>query len=194
MSQIYIPVSDSVIPVDVPTSFVTDNGTAVPAVHILNVNGGFTDSNNTNGIATVANPVPTVGTNNLIIQLTNRFSSSATILSDPIPAPIVIVSFNLGGSTAAYRFKFDVIARVTATTQPLINIGDTMGYTLFSTFKTIASVASIIETPFIDADEEINVQSALLTMIAAGNFAALQFTPPPNTSVIYQVTGEYVVI
>lgn len=40
MSQVYKSALSGPIPPAIPTSFVTDNGTAIPALNVLNVNGG----------------------------------------------------------------------------------------------------------------------------------------------------------
>ena len=60
MSQFYVGVSAGSLPPSVPTSFVTDSGTVIPAANIVNINGG-------NGIQVVANPN---GSNNILINLT----------------------------------------------------------------------------------------------------------------------------
>jgi hypothetical protein len=69
MSQFYVGVTAGSLPPSVPTSFVTDNGTAIPAANILNVNGGP-------GISTSANPN---GSNNLLISLDNIVSSYVNV-------------------------------------------------------------------------------------------------------------------
>lgn len=58
MSQFFVS-SVSSTP-QVPTSFVTDNGTVIPAGNVVNVNGG-------SGVQVIANPN---GSNNMVINLT----------------------------------------------------------------------------------------------------------------------------
>ena len=60
MSQFFVGVTAGALPPTVVTSFVTDDGTVVPAGNIVNVNGD-------DGIKVIANPN---GSNNMLIQLT----------------------------------------------------------------------------------------------------------------------------
>jgi hypothetical protein len=94
---------------------------------------------------------------------------------------------------ASYRFFFDVIVRVTTATPPAA-VGDTMGYTLYSTFKTDGAAASLVGVPFIDSDEDTNMQGALISMSASGNNAILQYTPVAGNAVTYNVVGYYLII
>jgi len=75
MSQVIKNLASGPVPPAVPTSFVTDDGTAIPAANILLVNGYDSVENNDNGIMTRANPDLS---NNLEVILTNRISVSST--------------------------------------------------------------------------------------------------------------------
>ena len=88
MSQIFKSVASAP---SVPTSFVTDSGTVVPAANVVNVNGS-------NGLTVIANPN---GSNNMVVV-----PSSATITSWVDKA----VSFNAVAGTGYF-----VTAAATAT-------------------------------------------------------------------------------
>lgn len=101
MSQIFVPSTSQPPPPAVPTDFVTDDGTAIPALNILNVNGVDSNENNVNGIATQANPDLS---ENLEIVLTNRISISATT-SDGAGQTQTVTLFTPTDSTSiSFRF------------------------------------------------------------------------------------------
>ena len=75
MSNAYLLTSSNNLPPDVPTSFVTDDGTSIPALNVENILGVDSTENNSNGIFTRANPDLS---NNLEIVLSNRISVITT--------------------------------------------------------------------------------------------------------------------
>ena len=79
MSQIYVPATSSMP--SIPTSFVTDNGTATPAANILNVIGG-------NGATTSA-----PGSSNTIV---------VTVVTDGMPWLDSAVDFNASVQTGYF--------------------------------------------------------------------------------------------
>lgn len=180
MSQIFVPTLGANIPSNIPTSFVTDSGTAIPSFNILNVNAGSTTDNNSNGIISIANPN---GSANLLIELTNRFSSSITATAGTTTN---LIDFDLGLLVSAYRFSFEVIG-----IDPITS--NSIGFTLLATFKNSGVAASIVQTPFVDSDEDIG---AVLTMIAGtginSTHAILQLTLPVGNNMNVKIVGTYI--
>ncbi len=167
------------VPPTVATSYVTDNGTtAIPALNVLNVNGGSVTTDNVNGIATRANPDLSKF---LEIDLTNRLTGSGTSING---STVTLIDFPLIDNQS-YRFTFDVIGRDTTS-------GDTYGYKFFATVKRIAGVSSIVDTPFDDSDED-NIAASLAIVISV-NDVHVDATGVAGTTIIYKAVGTYVVV
>lgn len=143
MSEYHIASQSAPPPPEVPTDFVTDSGTAIPAANILNVNGGSTSVNDNDGIRVIANPDLS---NNELIQLTNRLYGTATTVgagtADIITfAPSVIGVYSLECRIAAYN-----------TTTPLGS-----GYSLFGAIRFDGVNSNVCDT----FDEIVNEEGAM---------------------------------
>lgn len=103
MSQFYQGVTTGVLPPVVATSYVTDDGTAIPATSVLNVNGLDTIEDNANGILTRANPDLS---NNLEILLTNRISVTATTSDGGSQTQTVTLITPANASSISFKCAF----------------------------------------------------------------------------------------
>jgi hypothetical protein len=101
MSQFYVGVTAGSLPPSVPTSFVTDNGTAIPVGNILNILANETNVNNDNGIQTIGS------VNTVTVQLTNRVTGTVTTTD---ATPTTLLSSSLGAVPGVYITQGDIIA------------------------------------------------------------------------------------
>ncbi len=165
----------------VPTNIVADDATtAIPALNILNVFSRDTDEDNLNGIQTTADPD---NGDTLYVELTNRLTSTLPAVAGTTTN---LIDFDLGLLVSAYRFNFEVVG-----IDPILS--NSIGFTLMATFKNSGVTASIIQTPFVDADEDIG---ATLTMVAGAGInathAILQLTLPAGNDMSVQTVGTYI--
>lgn len=168
------------LPDNVPQSFVLDDGTAIPAAHVLNVNGASTSDPNDNGILTRANPDLS---ENAEVVLTNRLTGTVTSTNGSVEDLITIA---LGTDPACYRFNF-IVTGLAAT-------GDGLGYSVDATVKTDGATATLVASPFTDNDEDPSLLDAEITVVASGNSAVLQVTGVTGETIAYKAVGTYVVV
>lgn len=101
MSQFFQGVTAGSLPPVVPTSFVTDNGTAIPVANILNLLANDVTTNNLNGIQTIGSG------NTVYHQLTNRFGTTATTTDAATTTSLLLFTYPLEGT---YTFEFNISA------------------------------------------------------------------------------------
>lgn len=178
MSQFYIDqsVAPPPIPPTVPTSFVTDSGTAVPAANVLNDLGATSTVNNANGIQTTGSG------NTVTTRLTNRFSGSATTVG---ATTADVITFALGATPASFFFNFTT-AVFNASTPAAA------GYDTYTTLITDGVTATVIG----DTDAIVHESAALIAtnaeLVASGNNAIFRATGVAGLTIDWVVVGTYV--
>lgn len=184
MSQFFVQTSASGPPPPpyVQTSFVTDSGTAIPSAEfILNVNGGTSTVNNTNGIQTIANPN---SSNNLVIDLTNRAVGSTSTTG---AASSNIITLPLGVTPAVYTFDIAVAGFAkTGTGSPA-----GCGFTIVGSVRTTGSAATLIPNQAVDHFEEFELIGVTSTLGVSGNSAIVTVTGIAGFGMDWQATLNY---
>lgn len=83
MSQFFVGTTSGSLPPTVPTSFVTDSGTVIPALNVVNVNGGP-------GVEVSANPN---GSNNMVISLTEEAPNYVNVTTAMSPYTVTATDY-----------------------------------------------------------------------------------------------------
>lgn len=154
MSQIYKSLASGPVPPSVATSYVTDDGTAIPAVNILNVNGLDSTENNNNGILTRANPNLS---DNLQVIISNRLQGTTNTVG---AVTSTIISF-----TPTVTGTYAIEARIAAYNETG-SIG--AGYSVFGTARFDGANSNLCGTLDKIVNEEGTMSSANVTMTVSG--------------------------
>lgn len=161
MSQIYKTVSSAPA---VPTSFVTDSGTAVPAANVLNV---VTPGGGTQGVMTT-------GSGNTITIIVNPKEVSGSVTTTGAVTS-ALITFPLGATPGVYTFDITVAGFAkTGVGSPL-----GCGFTIVGAVRTTGAAAFLMPNQQIDHFEEVGLDTApavSATLAVSGNNALVNVT------------------
>lgn len=181
MSQIFKPLTSSgPIPPIIPTSFQTDNGTAVPIANVLIVHGDDSIENNTNGIIAKGGVVGTGTGNEVDVIITNRISVNVTT-TDATPTNTTLMTMT-NGTSITFRVLisgYDAGGNVTT------------GGELVGIARATGGAATVVGTN--DTFDESDVALAAVDWDVVSNGANLdmQFTGIAATTITWRALFEY---
>ena len=168
------------VPPAVATSYVTDNGTAVPALNILIVKGNDSTENNANGVLTKGGVVGTGTSNELDVILTNRLQGTVTtagaVTSTIISfTPTVVGTYAIEARIAAYNTTGSLGA----------------GYSLFGTARYDGVNSNLCGTPDKIINEEGAMSAANITMTVSGANILINGVGYAAQSINWSTVGLY---
>jgi hypothetical protein len=160
-----------------PTTFVEDFGVAVPAANTLNIVGGSSIQDNTNGIFTEG------AGNTVTVFLSNRFDSAVSTTGDETKT---LVSFDMGVNPNTFFFTFK-IASFEATTPA------GAGYNYFSAARTDGIAATVIEGgPVTGTIEDDELKPCDINVLAVGNNVQVRVTGVVGLTISWFLSGTYI--
>lgn len=163
-----------VIPPEVPTSFDTNNGTAIPESNFLIVHGNSSNENNDLGIVTTGSG------NKVDIVLTNRLQGSTSTTDNSANAIITFFPTLVG--------TYVLEARIAA-----FNTADSIGagYSLFATFRFDGSACTLCGTPDKIVNEEGAMSACNVYMLTGGTTASIMVIGYVGSSISWNAVSLY---
>jgi len=177
MSQIYTTTESSP---DVPTSFVTDDGTAIPVGNELNVLARDTQADNDNGIQTAASG------NTVYVELTNRVQTGASTVGAG-NTDITLVDFSIApfsGGAGTYTFEFRVAAY--ESTNPAGAV-----YKIYGGVISDGTTPTLIGTPDKILMEDAALVGSDANLVVSGNELVLRVTGLAGLTIQWDTVGNY---
>jgi hypothetical protein len=188
LSQVYKSLTSGPVPPAVPTSFTTQDGSAVPAANILIVDAFDSREDNTNGITTkggvdAGDPPGTGLSNELSIYITNRLQGSVTTVGatsgDIITfVPTVVGTYSLEYRAAAYN-----------TTSVL-----GAGYSMFGAIRFDGVNSNICDTFDEIVNEEGTMSNVDIAVVVSGSSVILRSTGYLGQTINWSAVGLYTFI
>lgn len=185
MSQIIVPMTSGNVPPNIPTSFATQDGTAVPSANVLIVNAFDSTENNSNGIITKGGIVGTGTSNEVDVILTNRVTGTATT-TDGI-TPVNVFTFQLGVTPGAYVFT----SKLT-----VFNLTDSLsaGYSSQASVVTNGIAGTLIDTGNFFTSEEAGMETLDLENSVTGNTLQLNVTGLAGKTIHYVALTDFIFV
>lgn len=169
-------------PPDVPTSFVTQNGTAVPAANILIVNALDSTENVDNGIITKGGVVGTGTANEVDVVITNRATGTVSTTDATITT---ILTLPLGATPGVFYVYGNVQAFNVSTPAGA-------GYSFTGAFRTTgAGTAVELGTEYHDTFQEPVLTASDIFASVSGNNFILQIQGVVGLSINWNSLLEY---
>lgn len=159
----------------IPTSFVTDTGTAIPAANILRMVAIDSTYNDIDGIIFVGSG------NTVTLMLTNRLQGTGSTVG---AVTADIITFSLGATPGVYAVEFRLSAFESTTPAGL-------GYSIFAAVRTTGAAASLIGTPDFIESEEAALAAADADIIVSGNNLIVRVTGVAGLTIKWSVVGIY---
>jgi hypothetical protein len=180
VSQIIKSLVSGPVPPAVPTSFVTDDGTAVPLANVLIVLGDDSSENNSNGILTKGGVAGTGTSNELDIIITNRLQGTVTTVGATTSAistfsPTVIGTYSIEYRIAAYNTTASLGA----------------GYSIFGTIRFDGANCNLCGTPDKIVNEEGAMSGANATMTVSAGSVSVNGVGYAAQSINWSAVGLY---
>jgi len=164
------------LPPDVPTTFTTDSGVAVPVANNLNVFADDTTANNNNGIQTVGSGAT------VTVEITNRLQATGSTVG---AVNTDLVTFALGATPGTYTFDISVSGFESTTPAGC-------GYQLFGTIRTDGVTATLVGPPDRIANEEAALTTCQAALLVSGNSAVIRVTGAVGLTVDFGTVATYV--
>lgn len=181
MSQIYKPLTSSgPIPPTIPTSFVTDSGTAIPAADILIVDGFDSSENNDNGIITKGGVVGTGTANEVDVVLTNR----GVVTGTTIGAVTTTATLFSPTNNSAFTYKVFITGRETGT-------GDCAGGSIEGLAKKNGGAVTVVGDSDTLDEEDISLTGVDWSVTASAGDLVVNFIGIAATTINWKCTFTY---